>query len=126
MYSVCVCVCIHGFLFSVSIGLMCVRVGASPTPVPFRHSPFLLFALANSAVTDSNLSYFVYFIVILQPVCFLMRDKKEVDTDGRVGGEEPGWGHIGRGNCSQDISCEKKKAIFNKRKKDGPKGNCLL
>ena len=45
-----------------------------------------------------------------------MRDQKGVDVDGWGGGEELG-GSRGTGNHYQDILCERKKSIFNKKEK---------
>lgn len=43
---------------------------------------------------------------------FLMRDRKEVDLDGRGGGEEPGGTE--RGDTSQGLLCEKKNLFLIK------------
>lgn len=53
-----------------------------------------------------------YFISIpLKPVCFLMRDIKGVDLDGRGGGGAAK--SRGSGNHNQDILCEEKE-IYNR------------
>lgn len=68
-------------------------------------------------------SYFyiaLYFIVIPQkPVCFLIRDTKGVDPDGRSGREE--LGEEG-GKTIIRICFVRKKTIFNKMKKSGTLG----
>lgn len=74
----------YGFQFSVFTGFLIVRTNESPFLVP---SPglFVLFALSNSFVL-----VFVFLIMFYYYpwnfVCFLMRDRTEMDQDGRRSG----------------------------------------
>lgn len=57
----------------------------------------------------------IYFIIMFQkPVSCLMRNRQEVDSDGREGWEELG-GTKGEGTAIR-IYYVRKKSIFNKRK----------
>lgn len=50
---------------------------------------FCLFVLSYCDVLLFVLLYLIYFIITPQkPACFLLRDRKGVDLDGRGGGEE--------------------------------------
>ena len=56
---------------------------------------------------------FIFYYPI--EVCFLVRDRKDVDLDGRRGGEEGTMRSRGGGNHKQNILCAGKKAFSIKR-----------
>lgn len=102
------CVC----QFHVFTGLPSVRTGSSLTPVPSLGLSFCCFALSN----------FSLFICVLLCYALLLSLRSPFSSNERQKGSGFGWerrrggaGKGERGDTSQDLPCEEKKSIFNKR-----------
>lgn len=78
---------------------------------------FLYFCLSYSDVFVSVLFYFILFLFIpWKPVCFLMADRKGVNSDGKGGKKE--LERVQGGRMVIRIEYMKKNPLFNKRKKN--------
>ena len=76
----------YGSQLSTFMRVLSVGTSGSLILVPFLGLfSFCLFILSNCKVTVFVLSY--YILLLSLETCFLMRDRREVDLDGRVGEE---------------------------------------